>query len=180
MMSDSAANRREFMTPSRREFFGSGSDEPSGNGGSGEPAQPIVPPTIIGVHHVKVPVGDVLRSRDWYVEVLGFTPLLDFEEEDRLIGVALQHPCGFTIGLHLDPERAGVLCGFPTVALCVGDADDLMDWSVYFDESSWALGPTRWHSSCAWPGVTDSFERSCGWVGAALGLAMVVVVVVDA
>jgi catechol 2,3-dioxygenase-like lactoylglutathione lyase family enzyme len=136
MMSDSATNRREFMTPNRREFFGSGADEPSGKGGSGEPARPIVPPTIIGVHHVKVPVGDVLRSRDWYIEVLGFTPLLDFEEEDRLIGVALQHPCGFTIGLHLDPERAGVLCGFPTVALCVGDADDLMDWSVYLDGRS--------------------------------------------
>jgi catechol 2,3-dioxygenase-like lactoylglutathione lyase family enzyme len=122
------------MTPSRRAFFGS--DEPSGNAGSGEPAQPIVPPTIIGVHHVKAPVGDVLRSRDWYVEVLGFTPLLDFEEEERLIGVALQHPCGFTIGLHLDPERAAALCGFPTVALCAGDLEDLMDWSAYLDGRS--------------------------------------------
>jgi catechol 2,3-dioxygenase-like lactoylglutathione lyase family enzyme len=122
------------MTPSRREFFES--DEPSGNSGSGEPDQPIVPPTIIGLHHVKVPVGDVLRSRDWYAEVLGFTPVLEFEEEDRLIGVALQHPCGLTIGLHLDPKRAAVLCGFPTVALCVGDVDDLVDWSAYLDGRS--------------------------------------------
>jgi catechol 2,3-dioxygenase-like lactoylglutathione lyase family enzyme len=120
------------MTPSRSDFFES--DEPGGNGGSGEAAPTIVPPTIIGVHHVKVPVGDVIRSRDWYAEVLGFTPLLDFEEEDRLVGVALQQPNGFTIGLHLDPERASVLCGFPTIALSVGDADDLLDWLVYLDE----------------------------------------------
>jgi catechol 2,3-dioxygenase-like lactoylglutathione lyase family enzyme len=116
------------MTPSRSDFFES--DEPGGNGGSGE----ADPPTIIGVHHVKVPVGDVFRSLDWYVAVLGFTPLLDFEEEDRLVGVALQHPCGFTIGLHLDPERASVLCGFSTIALSVEDADDLLNWLVYLDE----------------------------------------------
>ncbi len=91
-------------------------------------------PTITGVHHVKVPVGDVLRSRDWYIDVLGFMPILDFEQEDRLIGVALQHPSGFTIGLHLDPARAAVLCGFPTVALCAGNDDDLMDWSAYLHE----------------------------------------------
>ena len=122
------------MTPSRREFFGQ--HEPSGNAVTGEPDQPIVPPTIIGLHHVKVPVGDVLRSRDWYADVLGFTPLLDFEEEERLVGVVLRHPCGFTIGLHLDPERAAVLSGFPTVALCAGDIDDLYDWSVYLQGHS--------------------------------------------
>jgi catechol 2,3-dioxygenase-like lactoylglutathione lyase family enzyme len=94
---------------------------------------PIGPPAITGIHHVKVPVGDVLRSRDWYIEVLGFTPLLDFEDEDRLLGVAIQHPCGFTLGLHLDPERAAALRGFPTVALCAGTVDDLMDWAAYLD-----------------------------------------------
>jgi catechol 2,3-dioxygenase-like lactoylglutathione lyase family enzyme len=120
------------VTPDGVEFVGRNGQ--NRKGGTGERAQPMVPPTITGVHHVKVPVGDVLRSRDWYVDVLGFAPVLDFEEEDRLSGVALQHPCGFTIGLHLDPARAAVLCGFPTVALCAGDGDDLMDWLAYLDE----------------------------------------------
>ena len=119
------------MASIRKEFFGpDGRDRESGRA---EPVQRMTRPSITGVHHVKVPVGEVLRSRDWYMDVLGFMPILDFEEEDRLIGVALQHPCGFTIGLHLDPARAAVLCGFPTVALCAGDADDLMDWLAFLD-----------------------------------------------
>jgi catechol 2,3-dioxygenase-like lactoylglutathione lyase family enzyme len=85
-------------------------------------------PSITGIHHVRLPIADVLRSRDWYMDVFGFGPMLAFEEEDRLVGVALEHPCGVTLGLHLEPERAVALSGFAALALCVGDLDTLRDW----------------------------------------------------
>ena len=78
-------------------------------------------------------MSDVLRSRDWYCDVLGFEPILDYMEEYRLVGVAVQHPVGVTLGLHLDPERAAALRGFAVVALRVADPGVLRDWSRRFD-----------------------------------------------
>jgi catechol 2,3-dioxygenase-like lactoylglutathione lyase family enzyme len=51
-------------------------------------------PEITGLHHIRLPVTDVLRSRDWYGEVLGFEPVLDLEEEDRLLGTSCSIPSG--------------------------------------------------------------------------------------
>jgi catechol 2,3-dioxygenase-like lactoylglutathione lyase family enzyme len=31
-----------------------------------------------GFHHVKLPVSDVARSRDWYQRVLGFEVVIEF------------------------------------------------------------------------------------------------------
>ena len=36
---------------------------------------------ISGFHHVKLPVADVARSRDWYGRVLGFEVALEFIED---------------------------------------------------------------------------------------------------
>ena len=36
---------------------------------------------ISGVHHIKLPVSDVGRSRAWYERVLGFELLMDFVED---------------------------------------------------------------------------------------------------
>ncbi len=82
---------------------------------------------------MRLPVSDVLRSRDWYQEVLGFNAILDFEEEDRLVGVALEHPGGVNLGLHLEPERAQSLRGFALLALRV-TVDDLERWAQYLDQ----------------------------------------------
>lgn len=90
-------------------------------------------PSLVGVHHVRLPVSDVLRSRDWYMDTLGFEPILDFEEAEMLVGVVLEHRCAITLGLHLEPERALALSGFSAVALCVGARDHLEDWCDYLD-----------------------------------------------
>ena len=50
--------------------------------------------TIAGVHHIKVPVSDLLASRDWYAQVLGFVPVLDFENADELLGVVIETESG--------------------------------------------------------------------------------------
>jgi len=81
----------------------------------------VVPPAIVNVHHVRLPVSDVLASRDWYIETLGFRPLLVEEDESGVIGIALRHPCGVVIGLHRDAGRAAALRGFVAVAFGVTD-----------------------------------------------------------
>jgi len=103
-------------------------------GGSGSRNEREDAPPILGLHHVRLPVSDVLLSRDWYCDVLGFEPMLDFEEEDRLVGVAVQHRVGVTLGLHLDPQRAAALNGFAVVALTVAGPVVLAEWSRRFDQ----------------------------------------------
>ena len=81
--------------------------------------------TFVGLHHVRLPVSDVMRSRDWYADVLGFEPRLSVEDEDHVVGVVVHHHSGLAIGLHYEPGRARALSGFCSVALSVGAIDDL-------------------------------------------------------
>jgi len=94
--------------------------------------------TIIGFHHVRVPVSDVLTSRDWYMDILDLGPLLVVEEEDRIRGVALEHPSGVVIGLHQDRERARALRGFVLIGLSV---PDVAAWVRRLDQRCVAHGP---------------------------------------
>lgn len=91
-------------------------------------------PEIVAIHHVKLPVSNVTASRDWYSEVLGFTPVMDFEEENELVGVELVSPSGVSLGLHLAPERAQALEGFDPVALTVADRAELVTWAARLDD----------------------------------------------
>jgi catechol 2,3-dioxygenase-like lactoylglutathione lyase family enzyme len=77
------------------------------------------------LHHVRIPVTDAWKSRDWYMSVLGFLPVLDLEEEQGLVGVVLRHPTGLVIGLHQEPVRAAALRGFALLGLAVADRDEL-------------------------------------------------------
>src|SRR5947209_12278405 len=83
---------------------------------------------VSGLHHVKLPVRDVERSRDWYARAFDFGCTLEFREEGRLMGVGLEHPdAGLTLALREDPARAAALAGFDTVCLAVGTRADLDD-----------------------------------------------------
>jgi catechol 2,3-dioxygenase-like lactoylglutathione lyase family enzyme len=89
---------------------------------------------VSGLHHVKLPVSDVQRSRDWYGRAFGFTCRLEFHEEDRLVGVALHHPVGdFSLALREDPPRAAALAGFDSVCLAVGTRAELDELLVRLD-----------------------------------------------
>jgi catechol 2,3-dioxygenase-like lactoylglutathione lyase family enzyme len=71
---------------------------------------------LSGFHHVKMPVADVARSRDWYQRVLGFEQELEFVEDGVLMGLALRDPGGTAVAL-----------GVPTRA-------DLEEWQRRLDE----------------------------------------------
>lgn len=63
---------------------------------------------ISGIHHVKLPVSDVARSRAWYERVLGFDSVIEFVEHGGLVQghpggavlVGLHHPGGIEIRLY--------------------------------------------------------------------------------
>jgi len=102
----------------------------------------IVAPGIVGFHHVRLPVTDVFRSRDWYIETLGFRPMLVEETADGVLGVALRHGCGAVIGLHQDAVRARALSGFSAIALGV---DDLRPWVEFLGTLNLLQEPSDSH-----------------------------------
>ncbi len=62
---------------------------------------------LSGFHHVKMPVADVARSRDWYQRVLGFEQELEFVEDGVLIWRSAL--LGRNIGPHPGGSARGVL-----------------------------------------------------------------------
>lgn len=97
-------------------------------------------PTLSGIHHVKLPVTDVARSRRWYETVLGLEAEIEFVEEGELRGVALRDPGGtLRLALRLEPDLATALAGFDPVTLQVDTHAELKDWLRHLDD----LGETH-------------------------------------
>jgi catechol 2,3-dioxygenase-like lactoylglutathione lyase family enzyme len=79
-------------------------------------------PQLAGVHHLKLPVRDLDRSREWYRSRLGYQVNVEFIEGGRLMGVAMRHPNGGPdLALRLDPERAAAAAGFDYFSIGVPD-----------------------------------------------------------
>lgn len=82
---------------------------------------------ILGVHHVKIPVTELARSRAWYERILPLEVELEFRDDDgTLRGVAYRDVNGFALALREDASRAAALRGFNPVAVLVGTRDDLV------------------------------------------------------
>jgi catechol 2,3-dioxygenase-like lactoylglutathione lyase family enzyme len=90
---------------------------------------------LTGFHHVKLPVSDLFRSRDWYTTVLGLTVEIEFVEDGILRGLALAGADGGEprLALRLDPVRAAALAGFDPVALLVPERADVGVWRDRLD-----------------------------------------------
>lgn len=70
-------------------------------------------PELDGVHHLKLPVSDLGRSRAWYESRLGYQVATEFTEDGALMGLALVHPRGGPmLALRLDPDLAARAAGF--------------------------------------------------------------------
>jgi len=79
-------------------------------------------PALAGIHHLKLPVTDLARSREWYRSRLGYQVQVEFVEQGQLMGYALSHPNGGPpLGLRLNPERARAAAGFDYFAIGVPD-----------------------------------------------------------
>ena len=92
-------------------------------------------PDLSGFHHVKLPVADLGRSRDWYTSVLGLRVEIEFVEDGVLHGLALADANGrLGLALRLDPVRAAALAGFDPVALQVPERGDVEAWRARLDD----------------------------------------------
>jgi len=77
-------------------------------------------PALAGVHHLKLPVSDLARSRQWYRARLGYEVTMEFVEQGRLMGYVLEHPNGGPqLALRLAPVRARAAAGFDYFAIGV-------------------------------------------------------------
>ncbi len=83
---------------------------------------------IAGLHHVRLPTGDLDTSIDWYVRVFDFEVLLYEEEEAGPVGAVLRHSTGVVVALHLDPARAASLKGFNILGFATANRDELTVW----------------------------------------------------
>ncbi len=81
-------------------------------------------PALAGIHHLKLPVTDLARSREWYQSRLGYQVQLEFVEQGQLMGYALAHPNGGPpLGLRLNPDRARAAAGFDYFSIGVPDKE---------------------------------------------------------
>ena len=92
-------------------------------------------PDLSGFHHVKLPVADLIRSRDWYTSVLGLRVEIEFVEDGVLRGLALADATGrVRLALRLDPARAAALAGFDPIAVEVPKREDVEAWLDRLDD----------------------------------------------
>jgi len=88
----------------------------------------MTPPQLDGIHHVKLPVRDLARSRAWYESRLGYRAAIEFVEQGTLMGVVMDHPNGGPqFGLRLDPARAEAAAGFDYFAIGVPSREAIQD-----------------------------------------------------
>ena len=81
-------------------------------------------PALAGIHHLKLPVTDLARSREWYQSRLGYEVRLEFVEQGELMGIGMSHPNGGPeLALRLDPDRARAAAGFDYFTIGVPDKD---------------------------------------------------------
>jgi len=75
-------------------------------------------PLLDGIHHLKLPVTDLARSRAWYQQHLGYQVMMEFVEDGVCMGVAMEHPNGGpSLALRFDPDRARAAAGFDYFAI---------------------------------------------------------------
>jgi catechol 2,3-dioxygenase-like lactoylglutathione lyase family enzyme len=83
-------------------------------------------PRLAGIHHLKLPVSDLERSRAWYESRLGYELQVEFVEQDKVMGIGLAHPAGGPdLALRLDPDRAAAAAGFDYFAIGVPDRESI-------------------------------------------------------
>jgi catechol 2,3-dioxygenase-like lactoylglutathione lyase family enzyme len=89
---------------------------------------------IEGFHHVKFPVSDLARSREWYERVLGLNVEVEFPDGDgvvRGVGGAID---GVPVALRVQEKAAAGLAGFDPVCFSIADRSAADAWIARLDE----------------------------------------------
>jgi catechol 2,3-dioxygenase-like lactoylglutathione lyase family enzyme len=88
-----------------------------------------------GIHHVKLPVSDLARSREWYERVLAFTVEREFPDDDGVVrGVGGRLPgAGVPVALRQNAQAAAGNAGFDPVSFAIADRAAAEAWVAHFD-----------------------------------------------
>lgn len=92
-------------------------------------------PELAGIHHVKLPVTDLARSRAWYERVFGLKVTVEFPEDGVVMGVAGEVPgLGDTmLTLRVNPRAAAGCEDFDPVSFGVRDREHIEEWVSHLD-----------------------------------------------
>lgn len=90
--------------------------------------------TFTGIHHIKLPVSDLARSREWYERVLGYAVEVEFPDADGIVrGVGGRLPGGIPVALRQNAEAAAGNAGFDPVSFAIADRTAADSWTAHFD-----------------------------------------------
>ena len=101
-------------------------------------------PAVDGLRTVKLPVTELGRSLDWYRQVFGVVPEMEFPDEHAVVrGVVCSVPglVGTGISLREDPEAARGYAGFDPMGWDVTDLPALEQWAAFLDRLDVAHSP---------------------------------------
>jgi catechol 2,3-dioxygenase-like lactoylglutathione lyase family enzyme len=105
---------------------------------------------ILGLHHVKIPVVDLARSRAWYERVFALEPNIEWLDDDGVVrGVAYRAKGGLMLALRENPPVAQGISGFDPLAILVESREDIDAWARRLD----ALGVRHsgvWDGTIGW------------------------------
>jgi catechol 2,3-dioxygenase-like lactoylglutathione lyase family enzyme len=91
---------------------------------------------ILGVHHIKIPVTDLARSREWYERVFDLEPLMEFRDEaDGIVrGVSYRSKGDLALSLRENARAAVGISGFDPFAIMLRGRADIEHWAQRLDD----------------------------------------------
>ena len=94
---------------------------------------------IEGIHHIKLPVSDLIRSLAFYRKLLGLKPIPELDHRHASDGSLYAHICevpglGTKLELRLNPEQAEKQRRFDPITIAVADRAMLRRWTARLDE----------------------------------------------
>ncbi|MEP6560266.1 MAG: VOC family protein [Nakamurella sp.] len=110
-------------------------------------------PRLAGIHHVKIPVTDLVRSAAWYQRVLGFRVAMRFPDQNGVVQGVVGEIDGLgpaVLALRQNPEVAAAISGFDPVTFAVATQADMEAWAEHLDGLDITHSPV--------------FEASDGWM----------------
>jgi|SRR5882757_5004131 len=92
--------------------------------------------TFTGIHHIKLPVSDLVRSREWYERVLGLQVQFEFPDDDGVVrGLGGELPgVGVGVALRENVQAAAGNAGFDPVSFAIADHAAADAWAARFDD----------------------------------------------
>lgn len=93
-----------------------------------------------GINHIKLPAIDILKTKDFYTDILGLQYLPELDHRDghgKLFAVMLQFPQGSPtthwIEIRLNPAQSEVQQRWDPVTYGVKTKKDLDDWKAFLE-----------------------------------------------